>query len=460
MSSEVIETCKQIIETDYSEYRTAPIKFATNWHIYLVGDKYEDNYEFEEMAKTIPSNKITYINLPIAPERETLKGDNLHAVGGVNSFNYAHKLALDDKCDYLLHLDDDDSWSPKKIQVLNYVAKQFNNPEFMFHYSTYINKGALPREQVNEIHINNLLPEPANCIHSSYCAHKSLMSGFQYSSKPMGYTPEGVLKYYVAGDIQFLWHFNNYFKLNNGACVFIPFLLSAHDTELEAISLTPKKEYEFLSFLEKMTPISSTIVKRIADTMKGNTFHHHFHILYSLRDLIQKETAVYTEIGTFNGGSMCLMLQHPKNTEVVSIDPFHLERTNKRIVQENISNFNVHSRKVKLTEQFSNNPAFLQQLKEENFTTDILFIDGDHSYNAVLEDFYNFKDFINPDGFIVFDDYHDAQYSPEVRPAVDAIMKEIVNKKLPFRIVGNPFNFCSVYPQEFKFMNEFIIQRI
>ena len=192
--------------------------------------------------------------------------------------------------------------------------------------------------------------------------------------------------------------------------------------------------------------------------MKGNTFHHHFHILYSLRDLIPKEKAVYTEIGTFNGGSLCLMLQHPSDTEVVSIDPFHLDRTNESIVLENIKTFNIHNRNVRLTKQFSNNPKFLHKLKEEGFKTDILFIDGDHSYKAVLEDFNNFKDFINPGGFVIFDDYHDTEYSPEVRPAVDHIMKTI--GKLGYRIIGNPPNYGQIYPGHLKLLNEFIIQRI
>ena len=68
---------------------------------------------------------------------------------------------------------------------------------------------------------------------------------------------------------------------------------------------------EVLSAIEENTPMTSSIVKTIAGSMDGNTFHHHYHILYTLRSLIKKDEAFYTEIGTFNGGSLCLMLQHP-----------------------------------------------------------------------------------------------------------------------------------------------------
>jgi hypothetical protein len=96
----------------------------------------------------------------------------------------------------------------------------------------------------------------------------------------------------------------------------------------------------------------------------------------------------------------------------------------------------------------------------EDFKTDILFIDGDHRFQAVVEDFYNFMDYVNPGGFIVFDDYLDDTCSPEVRPAVESILKDIIEKNLPFCLVGNPFNFLNVHPSNAKFLNEFIIQRL
>ena len=34
-----------------------------------------------------------------------------------------------------------------------------------------------------------------------------------------------------------------------------------------------------------------------------------------------------------------------------------------------------------------------------------MFIDGDHSYQAVFNDFYMYKDLVEVGGYIVFDDY-------------------------------------------------------
>ena len=193
--------------------------------------------------------------------------------------------------------------------------------------------------------------------------------------------------------------------------------------------------------------------------MKGNTFHHHYHILYTLRTLLRKEKAVYTEIGTFNGGSLCLMLQHPQYTECWSIDPFHLDRTNISITEENVKTFNKYQYPVYLTKQFSTNPGLLEFFKQSNFQTDILFIDGDHGRDAVRFDFHMYWRFVNPGGYIVFDDYHDALCSPEVRGAVDSIVEDIQSQGLPFKIIGYCKNFGNVYPGDLPDLNEFILRR-
>jgi predicted O-methyltransferase YrrM len=216
---------------------------------------------------------------------------------------------------------------------------------------------------------------------------------------------------------------------------------------------------EVLSAIEKNTPTTSSIVKTIAKAMDGNTFHHHYHILYTLRSLIQKDEVNYTEIGTFNGGSLCLMLQHPSPVRCLSIDPFHLDRTTIDIVNKNIERFNIHKYDVELTKKFSTDKSLAEDLRSKNFKTDILFIDGDHTYNAVIHDFTVFSEFVTPGGFIVFDDYQDAIHSPEVKPAVDAIVKNIRDNSLPFEIIGSPPNYCNVYPSYIVDLNEFIIRK-
>ena len=202
---------------------------ANNWHIYIVGDKYEDNEEFLQCISIVPADKITAINLPVAPERENIRDKlELWKIGGANAFNHANHMALMDDCDYLIHLDDDDTVHPKKIQILNYICSVFDEPSYMFHYSNYVKGQVLPNRQVTTIEPNNILPVCGDTIHSSICTHKSFAEGFKYDS----YDPK-VVKY-QCGDNKLITLLNKYTQLDNTRYgIFIPYILCDHLIEGE-----------------------------------------------------------------------------------------------------------------------------------------------------------------------------------------------------------------------------------
>ena len=84
---------------------------------------------------------------------------------------------------------------------------------------------------------------------------------------------------------------------------------------------------------------------------------------------------------------------------------------------------------VKAYQAFFNDPQLLARLKEEKLKIDLLFIDGDHSYDMVISYFESFAPFVNPGGWIVFDDYMDHKHSPEVQPAVNDLRKRLRGAK-------------------------------
>jgi len=203
---------------------------------------------------------------------------------------------------------------------------------------------------------------------------------------------------------------------------------------------------------------SVNIVANISNKMNGNTFHHHFHILYDIRTLLGNEKKIYTEIGTYCGGSLSLMLQHDYETEMHCIDPLHVIENQQHIVDTNVKKFNIHNYKVNIYNKFSTDFDFISYLKSINFKTDILFIDGDHCFDVVTSDFNLFKDFVNPGGYIVFDDYFDYVYSPEVRGAVDSIVKNI--DKTEYTIIGTIPNIRKAYDiLNLNMLNEYILQK-
>jgi len=206
---------------------------------------------------------------------------------------------------------------------------------------------------------------------------------------------------------------------------------------------------------------SDKLVKYISDNMYGKTFHHHYHILYDLRTLLGNTKKIYTEIGTYCGASACLLLQHDFPTEINCIDPLHVLHNQEQILNQNILKFNKHKYDTHIHKKFSTDNTLLNYLNSINFKTDILFIDGDHSKAGVIFDFENYKNFVNPGGYIIFDDYEDFQYSPEVRIAVDEIV--LNNDNTTFKIIGTFKKIKNVSDNgdtPIIFYNEYILQRL
>ncbi len=213
---------------------------------------------------------------------------------------------------------------------------------------------------------------------------------------------------------------------------------------------------ELNNLIEKSNSVN--IVKKISNEMYGNTFHHHYHILYDIRTLLGNTKKIYTEIGTYCGGSCALMLQHEYKTEINCIDPLHAIQNQEDFLEKNIKKFNKHNYNVNIHKKFSTDINFINYLKSINFKTDILFIDGHHSTDVVTSDFNYFKDFVNPGGYIIFDDYFDSVYSPEVKGAVDTIVKNINLSE--YTVIGTIPNIKKAHDiLNLNMLNEFIIKK-
>lgn len=168
---------------------------------------------------------------------------------------------------------------------------------------------------------------------------------------------------------------------------------------------------------------SLELVRQIASTMEGRTFHHHYHILLDIANTYPVDYKLtYLEIGAYAGGSACLMMHRP-NTTIISIDlgwPIDPE-----IVFKNVRNFNKHGNNYSYIKGNSNSLDTISRVNDVK--VDILFIDGDHSYFGVWSDFLIYSNLVKPNGYIVFDDYNDYEHSPMVKSAVDHIANQLHN---------------------------------
>lgn len=200
---------------------------------------------------------------------------------------------------------------------------------------------------------------------------------------------------------------------------------------------------------------SLILVKSISDIINNQTMHHHYHILYDIANTYPKDQNItYVEIGCYAGGSACLMLQRP-NTKVISIDlgnPIPEE-----IVYSNVKKLNKFNNSYNYLKGNSQTYEMVYRLKELVDDIDMLFIDGDHSYQAVINDFTLYEHLVKPGGFVIFDDYHDYG-SPGTKIAVNEIIKSITNR---YNIIGTLPNTFKArgFSDDFIEGNDFIIQK-
>lgn len=200
-----------------------------------------------------------------------------------------------------------------------------------------------------------------------------------------------------------------------------------------------------------VTNHSLSYVKHISNNIDNKTFHHHYHILYDLP--LYRKNSVYVEIGCYAGASACLMLQKD-NIQVVSIDlgtPIHEDT-----VIENVKKLNVKNNPFTYLKGNSQSKDMVGRLQNIVSDIDILFIDGDHSKEGVMNDFLLYHEMVIPGGYIVFDDYNDHLYSPEVKPAVNIIVENFLN----YEAIGTIKNELKARPETSIEGNCFIMRKI
>lgn len=150
------------------------------------------------------------------------------------------------------------------------------------------------------------------------------------------------------------------------------------------------------------------------------------------------------EIGTFFGGTMWFMIQRAKELEkFVSIDlmiPPEDDRYQKLLecqalwggfaaVRDGIGN-NLSMEHLFGNSRSENIIGLVRTIFPDN-DVDVLHIDGDHTYDGVKADYYNYRDLVKPGGMIVF---HDVEGIPDVNRFWNELIAE--NKDSFYRTIS------------------------
>jgi glycosyltransferase involved in cell wall biosynthesis len=147
-----------------------------NFKFFLIGDKYEDDEEFNRFSESLTGIEHYLENLPIAKERDKYSiGDRkLWVSGGVNAYNHGLQKALDDGLDWICHLDHDDYWSENHLSEIVNIINTVSNVALVYTCAQYLKNQYIPGVKLDDKY-EERCPEPVNVAHSSVCINHKLL---------------------------------------------------------------------------------------------------------------------------------------------------------------------------------------------------------------------------------------------------------------------------------------------
>lgn len=144
------------------------------------------------------------------------------------------------------------------------------------------------------------------------------------------------------------------------------------------------------------------------------------------------------EIGVWKGKSLAFMNRVKQNSrKVIGIDPLELHR---QAAELSYYKNSIYPDGVIIP---SYSEIALEKFLQISNQLSVLHIDGGHATRHVILDFLLYEKHVVPGGFVLFDDYRDFDYSPEVGPAVDLLRVGGLFKG--YKILGNIAGFESSY---------------
>jgi len=140
-----------------------------NFKIYLIGDRYENEKEINEIVLSYKNKGIYFENLKVAKERDFYTNKRaVWSYGGVNATNYGIDLSLSEGNNYICHLDHDDYWENNHLEEISNCIK-ITGSIWVCTKSTHFKPNCyLPKIYTDTKYVN-FLPFGSGLIHSSVC---------------------------------------------------------------------------------------------------------------------------------------------------------------------------------------------------------------------------------------------------------------------------------------------------
>jgi hypothetical protein len=152
--------------------------------------------------------------------------------------------------------------------------------------------------------------------------------------------------------------------------------------------------------------------------------------------LENKKKRAHVEIGTLFGGSAVISMKAMElarsESEYIMIDPLDsyydnaTDRVtgleiNEKYVLKNLERYKLDKANYKIIKHLSNDLNALNKISGKKVLS--LYIDGDHSYDGVRNDWYNYSPLVVDGGFVIIDNYND-RFWPDITQFVN---NELIN---------------------------------
>ena len=183
-----------------------------------------------------------------------------------------------------------------------------------------------------------------------------------------------------------------------------------------------------------------SLENNIIDNIDGRICHHRIRILHTIFKL--NDFNSYLEIGVHNGSSMSYVVSNDKKINCYGIDLFEdtwggyktVDKINLPRTKSNIEKNNKCSN-IELIKGNSFSSDTITKIKSVlKDKVDVLFIDGDHSYTGVKNDFLNYSNLVKSNGLIILDDFDVA--IPKRYPGILKFVCEHIYNNPDYKILG------------------------
>lgn len=143
---------------------------------------------------------------------------------------------------------------------------------------------------------------------------------------------------------------------------------------------------------------------------------------------LAKDKQVILEIGSYIGASACCFgaaLSNDREGKIVCVDTWKndaMTEGGRETWEEFLSNTNEYKKVIFPVRGFST--KVIEQVRKIIVQADLLFIDGDHSYEGVKADWEFYKVFLDSGSIVIF---HDYGWAEGVQRVVDEDVKPMVS---------------------------------